>query len=187
MSTKTDTEVTTDVAATFPAAMAKKPAGGLAATLERLILPIVWLSMIVVFGILRPETFLSWTNISNVLGAQAVLFMLALAALLPVFVGDFDLSLGGIMGIAGATVGVFSVKFGMDVFLACALALVFAVIAGAINAFFVVTLDTNPLIVTLATGTVYVGVIYFMVNSTTIAGVDHALSQATFTTRIGGI
>jgi ribose transport system permease protein len=155
--------------------------------MERLVLPLVWVAMIVVFGLLRPETFLSWTNISNVLGAQSVLFMLALGALLPVLVGDFDLSLGGIMGIAGATVGVFTVQFGMGLVPACLFALLFSLIAGATNALFVVTLDTNPLIVTLATGTVFTGVVYFMVNSTTIAGVDHILSQGTFTTRIAGV
>ena len=44
----------------------------------------------------------------------------------------------------------------------------------------------SPLIVTLGTGTFYTGVIYFLVNSTTIAGVSPALSQATFTSRVGG-
>ncbi len=181
--TKQDVLPTADTATAFLAR--RKP--GLSVTLERLILPLVWVAMIVVFGVLQPGTFLSWSNISNVLGAQAVLFMLALGALLPVLIGDFDLSLGGIMGIAGATVGVFNVHFGLDVFTAAGLALVFALVAGAVNAFFVVNLDTNPLIVTLATGTVYTGVIYFMVNSTTIAGVSYALSAATFTSRIAGI
>ena len=158
-----------------------------AATVERLILPLVWIGMIVVFGILQPTTFLSWSNIGNVLGAQSVLFILALAALLPVFVGDFDLSLGGIMGIAGAFVGVGNVLWGLPIWVAVALGLVFAVLGGALNAFLVVKLGTSPLIVTLGTGTLYTGVIYFLVNSTTIAGVSPALSQATFTTRIGGI
>ena len=158
-----------------------------AATVERLILPIVWVAMIVVFGVLRPSTFLSWSNGSNVLGAQSVLFILALAALVPVFAGDFDLSLGGIMGIAGAFVGVGNVIWGLPIWVAVAMGLVFAVLAGALNAFLVVKLDTSPLIVTLGTGTLYTGVVYFLVNSTTIAGVSPALSEATFTTRIGGI
>lgn len=165
----------------------KKTYGGLSVALERLVLPLVWIGLIVLFGILEPSTFLSWSNITNVLGGQSVLFMLALGALLPVLVGDFDLSLGGVMGIAGATVGVLNVQGGVDVFPACLIALAFAVIAGAINAFFVVTLGTNPLIVTLGTGTIYAGIVYFMVNSTTIAGVERSLSVATFTTRIGGI
>jgi ribose transport system permease protein len=173
----------------FPATatLEAKRKSTLSATLERLILPIVWIAMIVIFGALAPDTFLSWTNISNVLGAQAILFMLALGALLPVLVGDFDLSLGGIMGIAAATVGVLNVKMGLPIVVACAAALVFALFAGCLNAFLVVTLDTNPLIVTLGTGTVYTGILYFLVNSSTISGVDRALSVATFSTRIAGI
>ncbi|MGO3153338.1 MAG: ABC transporter permease [Galactobacter sp.] len=155
--------------------------------LERLILPIVWLALIVIFGVLRPNTFMSWSNIANVLGSQSVLFVLALAALLPVFVGDLDLSLGGIMGISAATVGVGNVVWGLPIWVSLVLGLVFAVLAGALNAFIVVTLDTNPLIVTLATGTVYTGIIYFLVNSTTVAGVDSQLSAATFTTRLLGV
>lgn len=155
--------------------------------LERSVLPLVWIAMIVVFGVLQPSTFLSWSNIANVLGTQSVLALLALAALLPVLVGDFDLSLGGTMGIAGAAVGVSNVVWGLPIWLSVVLGLVFAILAGLLNAFLIVTLDTSPLIITLGTGTVFAGVVYFLVNSTTIAGVDFALSQATFTTRLGGI
>lgn len=164
-----------------------RSSGRMRTTLERLILPIVWIGMIVLFGALEPTTFLSWSNVTNVLGTQSVLFLLALAALLPVLVGDFDLSLGGIMGVAGATVGVANVIWGLPIWVAVGLGLLFALLAGILNAFLVVTLDTSPLIITLGMGTVYTGVVYFLVNSTTIAGVDPALSAATFTTRLAGI
>lgn len=156
-------------------------------TFERLLLPIVWIALIVLFGALQPTTFLSWSNIANVLGTQSILFLLALAALLPVLVGDFDLSLGGIMGISGAIVGVGNVVWGLPIWVAVVLGLVFALLAGLFNAFLVVTLDTSPLIITLGTGTLFLGIVYFLVNSTTIAGVDTALSAASFTTRLAGI
>lgn len=168
-------------------AVANAGSGRWLRTFERLLLPIVWIAMIVLFGALQPTTFLSWSNIANVLGTQSILFLLALAALLPVLVGDFDLSLGGIMGISGAIVGVGNVVWGLPIWVAVVIGLVFALLAGLFNAFLVVTLDTSPLIITLGTGTLFLGIVYFLVSSTTIAGVDTALSAATFTTRLAGI
>src|SRR5579862_7496590 len=45
-----------------------------------------------VFGILRPESFLSWANITTILGSQAVLVVLTLALIIPLTAGDYDLS-----------------------------------------------------------------------------------------------
>ncbi len=52
-----------------------------------------------------------------------------------------------------------------------------------LNGFFVVTCDTNPLIVTLGMGTVFTGLIYFLSGSNTITGIDQSLSSWTFTNK----
>jgi ABC-type xylose transport system permease subunit len=56
----------------------------------------------VIYAIASPSVFLAWANISNILGSQAVLFVLAIAALMPSLSGDFDLSLGGLPRRQGA-------------------------------------------------------------------------------------
>ncbi len=56
-----------------------------------------------------------------------------------------------------------------------------------LNGFFVVTCDTNPLIVTLGMGTVFTGLIYFLSGSNTITGIDQSLSSWTFTNKWLGI
>ncbi len=154
---------------------------------ERSALPVVWLALIVGYGITAPDTFLSWANVSNILGSQAVLFVLALAALMPSLVGDFDLSLGGIMGLTAMVAGVLNTKHGMGIVEACAVGVVVAVVAGALNGLFVVRYDTNPLIVTLGTGTVFTGLIYYLSGSDTIVGVSQSLSAWTFTTKLLGV
>lgn len=154
---------------------------------ERSALPVVWVALIVVYGIAAPDVFLSWANVSNILGSQAVLFVLAIAALMPSLVGDFDLSLGGIMGLTAMVAGVFNTKHGMGIVEACLLGVAVAVVAGFLNGLFVVRYDTNPLIVTLGTGTVFTGLIYYLAGSNTIVGVDQSLSQWTFTTKLLGI
>ncbi len=154
---------------------------------ERSALPAAWVVLIVIFTIASPGLFLSWTNISNILGSQAVLLVLALAALMPSLIGDFDLSLGSIMGLVAAVAGVLNTEANVPIALACLIGLAAGVVCGVLNAFFVVTCDTNPLIVTLGMGTVLTGFIYFLSGSKTIIGVDSALSDWTFTARPLGI
>jgi ribose transport system permease protein len=161
--------------------------GGFAVLAERLALPAAWLALVIIYGITTPATFLSWANISNILGSQAVLFVLALAALMPSLTGDFDLSLGGVLGLTAMVVGVLNTQHGVGIVPACLIGLVVAVLAGCLNGFFVVTCDTNALIVTLGMGSVFTGLIFFLSGSNTITGVAQSLSSWTFTNKWLGI
>lgn len=161
--------------------------GGIGFWAERLALPGAWVALIVVYAVTVPTTFLTWDNVSNILGSQAVLFVLAIAAMLPSMTGDFDLSLGGIMGLTAMIAGVLNTKHGVNIWLACLIGLVAAVLAGFLNGFFVVRCDTNALIVTLGMGTVFTGLIYWLAGSNTIVGIDTSLSQWTFTNKLLGI
>ncbi|TNC26866.1 ABC transporter permease [Amycolatopsis alkalitolerans] len=154
---------------------------------ERSALPAAWIALIVVYGVLTPDLFLTWDNAANILGSQAVLFVLAISALMPSMTGDFDLSLGGIMGLTAMVVGVLNTKHGVGIVPACLIGLVVAVAAGYLNGLFVVRGDTNALIVTLGMGTVFTGLIYFLSGSNTIVGIDQHLSRWTFTTKLAGI
>jgi hypothetical protein len=49
--------------------------------LERFGLLIAWAALIVVFGTVRPEAFLSWANFATILGSQAVLVVATLEML----------------------------------------------------------------------------------------------------------
>jgi ribose transport system permease protein len=165
------------------------PEGGRNVTVlaERLALPVAWLALIVIYSVTTPDTFLRWSNVSNILGSQAVLLMLALAALMPSLVGDFDLSLGGIMGVTATVIAVLNIKHGVGIVPACLVGMVVAVVAGALNGFFVVVCDTNALIVTLGMGSVFTGVIFWLTQNNTLIGIDQALSQWTFTTGLATI
>jgi len=154
---------------------------------ERLALPAAWIALIIIYALTTPGTFLTWANVSNILGSQAVLFVLALAALMPSFTGDFDLSLGGVMGLTAMVAGVLNTEQHMSIAVACVIGVVVAVAAGCLNGFFVVTCDTNPLIVTLGSGSVFTGLIYFLAGSNTITGIDQSLSAVTFTDKLLGI
>ena len=58
-----------------------------------------------------------------------------------------DPSLGGVMGLTAMVVGVLNTQHGIGIVPACLIGLAVAVVAGCLNGFFVVTCDTNALIV----------------------------------------
>jgi ribose transport system permease protein len=159
----------------------------LGARTEQVALPLALLLMIVVFGSLRPDVFLTWSNVANILGSQSVLFVLVMAVLLPLIVGDFDLSIGGIMGLSGMLAGVLNTHAGWGIVPACIAGVLAGAAAGFINGLFVVYFDSDALIVTLGTGTVYTGIIFFLAGSSTITGIDPALSFWTFSSTLLGI
>jgi ribose transport system permease protein len=154
---------------------------------EKAALPIAWLVLFVVFAVLAPDTFLSMGNIANILGSQSILFMLALAALLPTRSGDLDLSLGSIGGLSAILVAVLNVQQGVSLPLACLVAVAVGALCGAFNGLFVVKFKTEPFIMTLGTGTLFGGLVFWIANSTTIVGVDRDLSMWTYLRQIGQV
>lgn len=58
---------------------------------------------VLVFSILEPETFFTPDNFLTIFQQQAVLACLALGLLLPLAVGEFDLSVGFILGLSAVT------------------------------------------------------------------------------------
>ena len=149
--------------------------------LQRYAILVVFAVMIAVFGIDLPSTFLSIGNLSNILGSQAVLFILVMAVMLPTVMGDFvDLSLGASLGLSAMTLAVLNVNLGWPVLLACLAGIGAALVVGLVNVFFVVFFDNNPFIVTLGTMTIVQGVIYIICNNNDVGIVSGNLSNWVF-------
>lgn len=149
--------------------------------LSRYTIVIVFAAMVVAFGIDIPSTFLSIGNLSNILGSQAVLFILVMAVLLPTIMGDFvDLSLGSSLGLSAMTLAVVNVQHGTNVVVACLAGIGAALVVGLVNVFFVVYFDNDPFIVTLGTMTIVQGVIYIISGNNSVGIVSTSLSDWVF-------
>jgi ribose transport system permease protein len=149
--------------------------------LQRYAIVIVFVAMFIAFALAVPSTFLSIGNLSNILGGQAVLFILVMAVLLPTLMGDFvDLSLGSSLGLSAMTLAVFNVHHGTNVMLACLAGIGAAVVVGLVNVFFVVYFDNDPFIVTLGTMTIVQGVIYIISGNNDVGIVSTSLSNWVF-------
>jgi ribose transport system permease protein len=150
--------------------------------IDRFALLIVFACLVAGFGAAKPSTFLSMGNLSNILGSQAVLFILVMAVILPTLMGDFvDLSLGASAGISAMTLAVLNVNHGVPVALACAAGIGAALVVGIVNVFFVVHFDNDPFIVTLGTMTIVQGIVYIISGDNSVGIVSTNLSNWIFT------
>jgi ribose transport system permease protein len=144
---------------------------------ERFALIGVWAIVIVVFS-LATDRFLTTGNISSMLGSQTVLLVLALGLLIPLRVGDYDLSVASTLGISAMLVALLNVNHGMGIVPACLIAIAAGVVIGAVNGAIVVRFDIDPFIVTLGMSTLLQGVLFWISDSATISGIDQGLSDA---------
>jgi ribose transport system permease protein len=166
---------------------AERSALSAARLLERFGLIGVWAVVIAVFGILRPETFLTSANFSTILGSQAVLVVLALGVTIALTTGDYDLSIAGTLSLSAMLVAVLNAQHGWPILAAVAAALLAGVLVGAINGLFVLVFGVDSFIVTLGTGTVLQGIVVWISDSQTISGVSETLVDAVVGTRLLGV
>jgi ribose transport system permease protein len=159
-----------------------RPPAGRRLGIQRYAILIVFAALVAAFGADIPSTFLSIGNLSNILGSQAVLFVLVMAVLLPTIMGDFvDLSLGSSLGLSAMTLAVLNVQHGTNVILACVAGIGAALVVGLVNVFFVVYFDNDPFIVTLGTMTIVQGIIYIISGDNSVGIVSPGLSNWVFT------
>lgn len=125
--------------------------------------------LVALFGALRPETFLTSGNLTNVLEQVAVLAMVAAVQTVVMVVGDFDLSVGALASLVGVGVAQLLVG-GMDPLAATALALTAGLVAGAVNGLLVSYLGLSAFIATLATMTAFTGLALLLSDGSTVFG-----------------
>jgi len=117
-------------------------------------------AVLIVFSILvgavRP-TFLTWTNVSLILAASAVLGVAALGEFLVIVTGAIDISIGAIVGISAVTLS-YCLQAGVPTVVSVLLGLAAAVIAGAINGVLAGWVKIPSIVVTLATASIFLWV-----------------------------
>lgn len=154
---------------------------------ERLALLLVWAITIAIFGALRPDTFLTWSNFATILGSQSVIVVIALGLIIPLTAGDYDLSIASALTFAATILAVLNVNHGMPIGVAIAAALAMGVVIGLVNGFFVIYFRMNSLIVTMGMGTFAHGLTLWLGDQQTISGVSDSLVNAVIVVRFLGV
>lgn len=142
----------------------------------------VWAVVALVFAVAESDTFLTTGTFSTIFGSQAVLLVLALGLLVPFAAGEYDLSVSGVLSVTLVLVGELNVVQGWPILLVVVVALGFGILIGAINAFFVVVVGVDSLVVTLGMGTLLAGA-GFGINNETTGGISTGL-QDVFNTQL---
>jgi ribose transport system permease protein len=127
--------------------------------------------MFVVFAITLPDKFLTYDNLISVVSNQTIGGIMALALLLPLAAGVFDISIGGAMTLSVVLVTwLFQTTSGdMPIPLAILITLVAGPIIGAVNGALVLKGRVDPFIATIATSSVLLGLSEMIANGTTIS------------------
>lgn len=133
---------------------------------------IVFLLVMVIFGALRPSSFLSVTNINSILVSQSVTAMLALAEMIPLATKQFDLSVGYHLGMAQVLIIGLQVQQGLNWVETAALILVLSLVVGFVNGALVTWFKIDSFIATMGTGTMLYGLSNWYSNGEQIVGMS---------------
>lgn len=131
-----------------------------------------WL-LIIVIGIIMSiatDTFLSWSNISNVIRQTAVVSIIAMGVSFVVLGGEIDLSTGMASTLAGCNTAIFIVKMGINPVLAILIAIVIGLMFGLFAGYIVTILKIPAFIGTLGVQYIIQGTILVTTNSMPITG-----------------
>lgn len=156
--------------------------------LEQAGLPVLLVAMVVLFSVhpLIGAVFSSAANVNNILGGQAVTALVALAMVVPLVAGYFDLSVSAITGVVNIVVAAAIGPHGLPIPLGILLGLAVGSAIGFVNGFLVAKVRLNGFVVTLGTYTFLLGMIAFYTDGTLItSGIPPSFGEWTATTTLG--
>lgn len=122
-----------------------------------------------VFAVLTDGVFISTRNISNLFRQMTVTGIASLGMAICIIAGYFDLSIGSIVGATGALTAVAMVRWGIEVWPAILMALVFGFLIGVFQGLWVAYGKIPAFIVTLGGQLIFRGVVLWLTGSNTIA------------------
>jgi ribose transport system permease protein len=112
--------------------------------------------LIIVFSVLKPDTFLTYFNIRSILSNKSVQALVALSVFIPMTANQFDLSAGFNIGISQ----VFAIGLqaqGLPWWAAVIVVVLMGAFVGLLNGLLVTRIKIDSFIATLGTGTVLYG------------------------------
>lgn len=154
---------------------------------ERVALLLVWVILIAIFTVVLPGSFFNWGNFSIMFASYAPAALLALAIIVPLTAGDYDLSVGATLTLSASMIGVLNVWQHLPMPLVLVIVLGTGLVVGLVHALFIIYFRVPSLVVTLGTTSVMSGIVQWITNSQTIGGIDDSLINAVVGIRFLGI
>ena len=141
---------------------------------QKAFLAILLVLLVMALFNLNPATktnFFSEANFINVLKSASIFLILAMGETVVLIAGGVDLSIGGMMALAGVIV-ILLMNAGLPIPIAIIITLLIGMAVGALNAFISVYQRTEPFIITLGMGIVLTGAAQQLTNAHPVSSSD---------------
>jgi simple sugar transport system permease protein len=134
---------------------------------------LVWVFFALVAG---NRGFLTLDGTASYLAVASELGILAVAVSLLMIAGEFDLSIGSIIGASGMVIAMLNIEYGWPLWAAIVMAIAFSLVAGFLNGLVVVWTRLPSFIVTLASLFIFrgltIGITRLVTGRTQLGGID---------------
>jgi ribose transport system permease protein len=147
------------------------------------VLVLLWL----VFSVANPQVFATISNLQTILSVQATTGLLALAVVVPLVAGHFDLSTGFQFGLAQSLCAVLVIREQWPPLLALVVVLLVGVVIGVVNGQLITRVGLPSFTTTLGTGMLVLGFTEWLTENQVITGAAAAWFTDLGRQRIAGI
>lgn len=146
--------------------------------LQRYALVLLFAAVGLFFAVRLPDSFATVLNFRNIVGNQSVLAIVSIAAILPLIGGQFDLSIGSVLGLSTIATASALSRFSAPIWVAALVGIGIGAAVGGFNGFVIAKLGVNALITTLGVATVITGLISLYTNGLSIlSGIPESLTN----------
>jgi ribose transport system permease protein len=153
---------------------------------HRYALLLAWAVLIIVFSLLRPDTFGQLQTFKTIFATQAVSLILVLAVVISLNAGEIDLSVGAALGFASTMTVFLNGHEGWPIAIVIVAVLGIGVVFGLFNALLIVRIGIPSPVATLASGTVMLGLGIGVAGTEVLSGVSSTFVKA-ISTRFFGL
>lgn len=138
-------------------------------------------ALVFIFFTINPASSTAFPTVANlnvILGSQAVVLLVALAALFPLISGYFDFSLGAIAAASQVMSAGLMANVGAPLWVAVVVPILVSGLVGFVNGLFVTKFHMNPFVTTLGMATLIAGLIqWYTGGQTIVSGIDPAITK----------
>lgn len=141
--------------------------------------------LVIMFSILNP-LFLSPGNLYNLLTQSTYIIIAGMAICFVMISGGIDMSVGNQMAVCGCTAAIIMLETEWPIWVIWPVCMLIGFLMGCLNGIISAKLKLFPLVVTIATGEVFKGIVYTMTESKSYSGMPDAF-RALYKTKVLGL
>lgn len=145
----------------------------------------IFIGIFVLFSLITPDTFLQPGVWRTLLDSGAITVIAAIAVMIPLVTGSFNLAIGAEVGFAGILVAVLQVKAGLPFALAIPVAIASGALIGLISGLIITRAKIDSFIATLGLSSILLAGLAWMSSSQQVIGLKSGFSSLATTTFIG--